>query len=450
MQKLLRTLIIAASFFTTNFAHAVLDLQLTQGIRSAIPIAIVPFAGQSDPQSPDNVSSVISADLQNSGRFSVMSKSDIKQTPSSAADVDFSYWQNLNQSNLVVGSVQSAGSGRYRITFQLLNAYHNKGAAGKTSSAPAWQSAVLLSNTFTVDASQLRSVAHHISDLIYENLTGDKGVFSTKIAYVVAQPAPGGRGQYALEMSDMDGYNPKPLLKSNQPIMSPVWSPNGQRIAYVSFEGGDPIIYLQDVSSGSRQVISKFSGLNSAPAFSPDGQRLALVLTRTGYPKIFTMGIGGSQLKQITDGNSIDTEPFWSADGSLYFTSSRGGAPQIYKTSANGGGSAQRVTFQSKYNASASLSPDGKMLAVLSGGNNQYNIAIQDVASGRYTLLTQSGNDQSPSMAPNGKMILYATQVGGRGVLGMISTDGKVKITLPARGGDVREPAWGPFNNRKN
>ncbi len=448
MKKLLKTLL-ALSLFTATLAHAVLDLQLTQGVRSAIPIAIVPFAGQSDAQSPDNISTVINTDLQNSGRFNVMNKNDIKQTPSTAADVDFSYWQNLNQSNLVVGNVQPAGSGRYRVTFQLLNAYPNKGAASKNSSAPNWQSAVLVSNTFTVEASQLRSLAHHISDLIYENLTGDKGVFATKIAYVVAQPAAGGKGEYALETSDMDGYNPKPLLKSNQPIMSPTWSPNGQRIAYVSFEGGDPIVYVQDVSSGARQVLSKFSGLNSAPSFSPDGQKIALVLTRTGYPKIFTMSTNGGQLKQITSGDSIDTEPVWSGDGSLYFTSSRGGAPQVYKTSANGG-TAQRVTFQNKYNASPSLSPDGKMLAILSGGNNQYNIAVQDVPSGRYTVLTQSGNDQSPSMAPNGKMILYATQAGGHDVLGMISTDGKVKITLPARAGDVREPAWGPFNNRKN
>jgi TolB protein len=438
-------LLVTICLFVTTACYAILDLKLTQGVRGAIPIAIVPFAGQTDATSADNVSSVITADLQNSGRFNVMARNDIKQTPSSAAEVDFSYWQKQNQSNLVVGSVQAAGGNRFRVTFQLLNAYANKGQASKNSAAPTWQSAVLLSNTFTVDGKQPRSLAHHISDLIYENLTGDKGVFATRIAYVVARPAPGGRGQYALEISDMDGYNPKPLLKSAQPIMSPTWSPNGQRVAYVSFEGGDPVIYMQDVSSGARQVVSKFPGLNSAPAWSPDGQKLALVLTRTGYPKIFVMNLGSHQLTQVSSGNSIDTEPVWSADGgSLYFTSNRGGGPQIYKASANGG-NVQRVTFEGKYNASPSISPDGKFLAVLSGGNNQYNIAVQDIASGRYTVLTQSGSDQSPSMAPNGKMILYATQLNGRGVLGMTSIDGKVKITLPAREGDAREPAWGPF-----
>lgn len=446
IQKLIKTLL-TVSLFMATASYAVLDLQLTQGVRGTIPIAIVPFSGQPDPQSADNVSSVVSADLQNSGRFSAM-KEAMQQTPHHASEVDFAYWQKQGQSNLVVGSVQPASGGRYRVEFQLLNAYTNKAQASKTSSAPAWQSAVLLSNTFTVDASQLRAVGHHISDLIYEGLTGDKGVFSTRIAYVVAQPAAGGRGQYALEVSDMDGYNAKPLLKSNQPIMSPAWSGNGQRIAYVSFEAGDPVIYVQDVTSGARQVVSKFQGLNSAPSWSPDAQKLALVLTRTGYPKIFTMNIGSHQLTQVTDGNSIDTEPVWSSDGSsLYFTSNRGGAPQIYRVSANGGG-VQRVTFESKYNASPSLSSDGKTLAVLSGSSNQYNIAIQNIPTGRYGVLTQSGNDQSPSLAPNGKMVIYATQVGGRGVLGMISIDGRVKITLPAKEGDVREPAWGPFNSK--
>jgi TolB protein len=449
MQKFLKIVSLLCCFFAAHAAYAALDLKLTQGVRGAIPLAIVPFSGQSDTQSPDNISAVVSTDLQNSGRFSLMSKTDMQQTPNTAADVDFSYWQKQNQSNLVVGSVQPAGAGRYRVTFQLLNAYANKGQSSKNTSAPAWQSAVLLSHTFTVDASQLRGVAHHISDLIYENLTGDKGIFSTRIAYVVAQPAPRGQGQYTLEISDMDGYNPKPLLKSAQPIMSPSWSPDGQRIAYVSFEGGDPTVYIQNVSSGGRQLVSKFQGLNSAPRFSPDGQRLALVLTRTGSPKIFTMAAtGGGQPQQITDGSAIDTEPVWSADGrALYFTSNRGGGPQVYKASASGG-NVQRVTYTGKYNASPSISSDGKLLAILSGGNNQYNIAIQDIASGRYTVLTQSGNDQAPSIAPNSKMILYASQSGGRGVLGMISIDGRVKITLPTRAGDVREPAWGPFNRK--
>lgn len=446
IQKIIKLFLAVSCLFTTA-SYAVLDLQLTQGVRGAIPIAIVPFSGQSDAKSPDNVSTVINTDLQNSGRFSVMDTGSMTQTPHSASEVDFAYWQNQNQSNIVVGNIQPAGGDRYRVTFQLLNAYANKASANKKSSAPTWQSAVLLSNTFTANSSQLRSIAHHISDLIYENLTGDKGIFSTRIAYVVAQPAPDGRGgQYSLEVSDMDGYNPKPLLKSGQPIMSPTWSFDGNQIAYVSFEGGEPAVYVQDVYSGARHVLSKFDGLNSAPSWSPDGQKMALVLTRTGYPKIFVMSVGSKQLTQVTNGDSIDTEPVWSADGRfIYFTSNRSGGPQIYRTTQSGG-SAQRVTFEGKYNASPSLSPDGKTLAVLNGSSNAYNIAVQDIPTGRYNVLTQSGNDQSPSIAPNGKMVIYATQTGGRGVLAMVSTDGKVKITLPARQGDVREPAWGPFN----
>lgn len=445
IRSLLKALVVF-SLLVATASYAVLDLQLTQGVRGAIPIAIVPFAGQSDSQSPDNVATVVNADLQNSGRFNTMDQSGMQQKPSGADQVDFSYWQKQNQSNVVVGSVAPASGGRYQVQFQLLNTYANKGGDDKKTSGPAWQNAVVLSNSFTVDASQLRGVAHHISDLIYENLTGDKGVFSTRIAYVVAQASAGGRGQYTLEVSDMDGYNPKPLLQSNQPIMSPAWSSDARRIAYVSFENGDPVVYVQDVNSGSRQVASNFQGLNSAPDWSPNNQKLALVLTRTGYPKIFVMGVGSKQVTQVTDGSAIDTEPVWSKDGgSIYFTSNRGGQPQIYRVAASGG-AAQRVTFQGSYNASPSLSADGKTLAMLNGSNNQFNIAVQDLASGRFMLLTQSGQNQAPSIAPNGKMVLYATQSNGRGVLGMASIDGRVKIMLPARQGDVREPAWAPFS----
>lgn len=438
---------ILIGLFISGASYAVVDLELTQGVQGAIPIAIVPFAGQkANDQSPDNVAGVVNADLQNSGRFRTMDQGSMEQQPPSADQVDFAYWQKQNVSNMVVGSIQPAGSGRYRVQFQLLNAYANQGSDKKTSATPGWQNSVLLSDSFTVDASQLRGLAHHISDLVYQNLTGDRGVFSTRIAYVVAQQSPQG-SQYSLEVSDMDGYNPKPLLTSNEPIMSPSWSPNGRRLAYVSFEKGHTAIYVQDINSGNRQVVSDSPGLNNAPAWSPDGNRLALVLTQTGYPKIFVMDLNSKRLTQVTQGDSIDTEPTWTPDGrSILFTSNRGGGPQIYRTSL-GSGNAQRVTFSGNYNASPSLSPDGKSLALLNGNSNRFTIAVQDLSSGRYTNLTQSGNDQSPSIAPNGKMVIYATQAGGRGVLGMVSTDGRVKLVLPARGGEVREPAWGPFLN---
>lgn len=443
----LKKLLFFFIFLVSINAYAVLDLQLTQGVKGAIPIAIVPFAGQpADGQAPDNVSNVINTDLQNSGRFNLMNTSDMKQTPHSADQVDFSYWQQQKLNNVVVGSVDTVGGGQYKVQFQLLSAMAGKAGSGKNSSAPDWKNSVLLSQSFTVDGSQLRGLAHHISDLIYQNLTGDRGVFSTKIAYVIAQQ--GGNGSsYSLEVSDMDGYNPKPLLRSPQPIMSPSWSPDGKRLAYVSFEGDRPIIYVQDLNSGSRQLVSNFDGLNSAPAWSPDGSKLALVLTRTGYPKIFIMNLSNHQVTQLTQGDSIDTEPSWSADGrTVYFTSSRGGNPQVYQTSVNGD-NVKRTTFEGNYNASPSIAADGKMLAVLNGGGNQFNIAALDLTSGRYSVLTQSNNAQAPSIAPNGKMIMYSTQAGGRGVLGVVSTDGRVKMILPAREGDAREPAWSPFLN---
>jgi len=446
MTRLTLKLLVAASLLLATTAYAVLDLQLTQGERGAIPIAIVPFSGQTDRQDPNNVAAVVNTDLQNSGRFSTQNPADMQQTPHSADQVDFAYWQKQNQSNLVVGSVQPASGGRYRINFQLLNTYASKAATDSKTAAPGWQKAVLLSDSFTVDANQLRRTGHHISDLIYEKLTGDRGVFSTRIAYVVANPAPGNRGQYSLEVSDMDGYNPKPLLQSNQPIMSPHWSSDARRIAYVSFENGDPVVYVQDVNSGSRQAVSQFPGLNSAPAWSPDNQKLALVLTRTGYPKIFTLDLRSKQVSPVTNGSAIDTEPVWSTDSrSIYFTSNRGGQPQIYRVAASGG-QPQRVTFTGNYNASPSLSTDGQTLAVLNGEGNEFNIAVQDIASGRYLLLTKSGKNQSPSIAPNGKMVLYATQSGDRGVLGIVSIDGRVRMMLPSRQGDVREPAWAPFS----
>ena len=230
-----------------------------------------------------------------------MNREQMQQTPNSASQVDFSYWQKQNMNNLVVGSVESVGGGRYKVQYQLLNAYANKTPATPNSSAPAWKSAVLLSDSFTVNASQLRGLAHHISDAIYQNLTGDKGIFSTRIAYVVANQTARG-SQYTLEVSDMDGYNPKPLLNSAQPIMSPTWSPDGKGLAYVSFESGDPVVYVQDITTGSRQTVSNFDGLNSAPAWSPDSRRLALVLTRSGAPKIFVMNLSSKQLTQATQG----------------------------------------------------------------------------------------------------------------------------------------------------
>lgn len=439
MKKLIKHLL-TLSILLSITTQAAIEIKLTRGVEGTHPIAIIPFTGQG----ADNITTIINNDLKNSGRFKLVS-TPRGQTASSAEQVDFQYWQKQGVDNIIVGNVQPAGSGNYRISFQLLSAYPNQQNNNSISSAPAWQKTILVSENFSSNKSQLRPVAHHISDLIYENLTGEKGIFSTRIAYVVAQQSAKARDQYTLEVSDIDGYAPKPLLKSNEPIMSPKWSPDGRKLAYVSFEKDRPMIYTQDVTTGRRQVVSDFPGLNSAPAWSPDGNRLAMVLTRTGAPKVFVMDLNTRKLTQMTKGSAIDTEPVWAPNGqSILFTSSRGGGPQVYRVGlANK--KVQRVTFKGNYNASPSLSPDGQALAVLNGGNKGFNIAVQNLASGRFNVLTRSGNAQSPSIAPNGSMIVYATGTSGRGVLGIVSSDGRVELVLPSRQGDVREPAWGPI-----
>lgn len=415
---------------------APLDLVLTQGVSSALPIAIVPFSGQQDLRDDENLSNVITADLQNSGQFKPLSTQAMTQTPNDPANVDNNYWRSTGVDNVVVGQVKSVGGGKYQVSFALLDVFKGQANAGKS---------ILLSKDFTVPKGELRAYAHHISDMIYEKLTGVRGVFSTKIAYVLVQRSSGAPAQYTLEIADADGYNPRAMLSSKQPIMSPAWSRDGTRISYVSFEKVTPQIFVQDVATASRRVISSFPGINGAPAWSPQDDRLALVLSKGGEsPKIYVMNVSGGQLQQVTFGNSIDTEPNWSPDGqSLIFTSDRGGGPQIYQVNLKSGDT-QRLTFHGSYNARASFSSDGKNIVMINRDRGMYNIALQNLQSGTVLLLTNSGYDASPSIAPNGRMVLYETDQ-QQGVLGMASTDGKVKLRLPAPNGSVQDPAWSPY-----
>jgi TolB protein len=424
MRKTLKFCIISILLFATH-AYAALDLELTQGVDKALPIAIMSFSEHHD------IGKIISSDLQNSGRFKVVNIDAPQQLSYGVHAVNYAYWAEQKIDNVVIGGTRSLGK-KYRVTFQLLDVY------GKS---------ILLDEDYTIPKDQLRSLAHHISDLIYQQLTGECSIFSTKIAYVLVERKPDKSTQHSLIVTDADGYDPKLLLVSPAPIMSPAWSPTGQHIAYVSFEHNKAAIYVQDVATGKRELKTEFPGINGAPAWSPDGTKLALVLTKTGYPKIYLLDLKTKKLQQITYDYALDTEPNWAPDGkSIIFTSDRGGSPQIYQLDLQTE-QIQRLTYQGDYNARASFTPDGKSIVMITRDNGAFNIAMQDLASNQINILTESGINKSPSIAPNGRMIVYATNKDGQGVLAEVSVDGTIKLTLPAEEGDVQEPAWSPFLN---
>lgn len=431
-------------FFSLNIANAELHLVLTKGLRASIPIAIIPFANQqSNLTDPNNIASVVSNDLQNSGHFKVMPMNSLPQQPTQLADVNFNSWQQSGYDYMVIGSVTPAGGSSDKVSFSLINA-----VAGANTSAAPNNSAVVLTDTFTVPQSELRGVAHKISDIIYKNLTGIPGIFSTRISYVLINRPDNALPTYYLEVADADGYNPRALVQSNAPLMSPSWSPNGQEIAYVSLANQQASIYIVNVVSGQQRLVSDFEGINGAPAWSPDGSQLAIVLSKTGQPKIYLYSLASGSLKQLTTGYSIDTEPDFSPDGqSIIFTSDRGGNPQIYQLNL-ATNQITRMTFDGSYNAKPQYTFNGQNIVVLHQDSEGYNIAIQNTVSGGLTVLTSNGYDSTPSVAPNGQMIIYANNSTVNGSLGLVSADGQVQLTFPAPSGSnlqVLEPAWSPF-----
>lgn len=427
--------------FSTNGANASVYIEITGGQAAGIPIAIVPFNVEgADKGSLEDIAQVVKSDLENSGQFKATPFQDIRQFPSHQQAVQYPYWQALGIEDLVVGRVQKTGS-TYNVNFQLLDIIRQKSASGP-------QTPLLTMQFDNIQPQQLRALAHHISDMIFFKLIGIKGIFSTRIAYIsVAQGAKG--SIHTLEVADSDGHNPKPLYRSSYPIMSPAWSPDGKKIAFVSFEKDRSSVNIVDVVSGRTERITQFPGINGAPTWSPDGQSLALVLSKDGSPKIYMVNLVGKKISRLTEGTGIDTEPCFAPDGrSLVFTSSRGGKPQIYRVIL-ASGKIERLTFSGDYNAKPSVTPDGKRLVMLHRGDNGlFGIAVQTLGSGELKVLTQTSLNDSPTLAPNGMMVLYGSQDGGRGVLGAVSLDGRVKIRLPSREGDVQEPAWSPFPKR--
>lgn len=401
MKTLLKTLAFILLVVFNLPVYAAMNLTLTQGLSGAIPIDIRDFSNDDS-----GVTSVITHDLVNSGKF--------KNT-------------SFNSDAVLKGTVSNS-FGTSTIKFVL---------TGKDGQ-------VLSNQDIKIPRDQWRQAAHRISDLVYQTLTGQKGIFSTRIAYILVQ-----NNKYILNIADYDGFNPRPIITSHEPLLSPAWSKDGRKIAYVSFENGNPEIYISTISTGSRELISRYPGINGAPAFSPNDRRLALVLSKGNVAKIFMMMLGNRQLEQITSGNAIDTEPNFSPDGqSLLFTSDRGGSPQIYRNILSSG-QIQRMTYNGNYNARASFSPDGNQVVMIHKGENTngYGIGLQDLQTGAYLVLDNSGDDQSPSFAPNGQMVIFAKKVGANRQLALVSTDGRIKLALPSDIGEVQEPVWSPFLN---
>ncbi len=413
-----------------------LDIDIVGGNASATPITVVPMPYQGSAAAPEtDVAAVVRADLERSGQFRNLPVEQILEKPTRGGEINFATWRALKQNYIVVGRVLDAGAGAYRVEYELYDV--PKGER-------------LLGLAMTARATAMRDVAHQMADAIYEKITGVRGAFWTRIAYVTAS-GKGAAMRYALMVADSDGYNPQTIVRSAEPLLSPSWSPDGNRLAYVSFERGNSAIYIQNITTGARELITSFRGINSAPSFSPDGRRLALSLSRSGNPEIYVMDLGSKQLTQLTNHFAIDTEPTWSADGSsIYFTSDRGGRPQIYQV-ASSGGSASRVTFQGNYNATPSVSYDGKKIVMAQGSGNTYKIAMMDSSLGspRWSTLSVGSLDESPSFAPNASMVLYAAREGGRGVLYAVSADGRVRQRLVLADGDVREPSWSPYRTKR-
>ncbi|QJQ96661.1 MULTISPECIES: Tol-Pal system beta propeller repeat protein TolB [Halomonadaceae] len=410
-------------------AQANLTIEITRGSDRAVPIAIVPFA-EDGGTLPEDIARIISDNLERSGQFEPLSRSSLIASPTSSDEVRYGEWRAVDANYLVVGRVSREGSG-YRIRFELMDIYGARRMIGEE---------------VTSGSGELRSAAHYISDQIFEAITGIRGAFSTRIAYVTAQGV-GDNIRFGLYVADADGRNSQEILTSSEPILSPAWSPDGRKLAYVSFETERPAIYIQDLASSQRVRATSFSGINGAPAWSPDGRRLAMSLSKDGQPEIYVMDIAGRSFERMTNSTSIDTEPSWSPDGRhIIFTSDRSGGPQLYRLDV-GSKQVERMTFTGNYNARGRYSPDGEALFMIHRGNNGYQVARQDLASNRLVTLTDTRADESPSVAPNGTMVIFATQQGNNGVLAAVSSDGRASFRLPAAQGDVREPAWSPFLN---
>ena len=433
MNTLMRIVLLSLTMMV-GVVQAADPLVISSGTDRATPIAVVPFGWQSGSVLPEDMAEIIGNDLRNSGVFEPIARQNMISLPTQASEVIYRDWKALGAEYLLVGNMVPAG-GRLQVQFALFNVATEQ---------------QVMTGSVGGGVDQLRDMAHHIADQSFEKLTGVKGAFSTRLLYVTAERFSVNNTRYTLQRSDYDGARAVTLLQSREPILSPSFAPDGKRIAYVSFEQKRPLIFVQHIDTGRREQITNFEGLNGAPAWSPDGNRLAFVLSKDGNPEIYVMDMGSRQLRRVTNQSAIDTEPFWGKDGqSLYFTSDRSGKPQIYKTNINSG-AAERVTFVGNYNANPKLSADEKTLVMIhrQDGFTVFKVAAMDLArGGAPRILSDTSLDESPTVAPNGGMLIYATRQQGRGVLILASTNGRVRLPLPTAQGEVREPSWSPFLN---
>ncbi len=428
MKALITSWLTVLLLMFSGLAQANLTIEITRGSDRATPVAVVPFAGGEE--FPEDVAQVIHDNLERSGYFDPLPRRQMLDRPSESDEVRYGDWRGLDVRYLVVGRASREGDG-YRLRYELMD------VSGERR---------MLGEVVTADQDELRGAAHYISDQIFEAVTGIRGAFQTRIAYVTSQGV-GDDMQFTLYVADADGGNSQQVLSSREPILSPAWSPDGRRLAYVSFETERPAIYIQDLASGQRVRATSFQGINGAPAWSPDGRRLAMSLSKDGNPEIYVMDIASRSFDRVTNNSSIDTEPAWSPDGrSLLFTSDRSGGPQLYRHDF-ASGEQERLTFTGGYNARGRFSPDGESVFLVHRSSDGFQVARQDLDSGRLVVLSESHFDESPSVAPNGTMVIFATRQGGDGVLGAVTADGRASFRLPSASGDVREPAWSPFLN---